>query len=136
MIRIGKGIFLDQSHTQNKIQYAQISDAEFGLRASDSTVFLQNCIFQNNVWGIVLEEGTAEISKSLIRTSGKIGIAARKAHLLVKDSVITENGSGGFILENSKAQIEQNNILNNGNWAIKVVDSANGVKATNNWWGS
>ena len=44
-------------------------------------------------------------------------------------------GSGGFILEKSKAQIEQNNILNNGNWAIKVVNSANGVKAANNWWG-
>jgi hypothetical protein len=130
-----KGIFLDQSHTQNKIQHAQISDAEFGLRATDSTVFLQSCIFQNNVWGIVLEEGTAEISKSLIRTSGKTGVAARKSQLSVKDSVITENGSGGFILEDSKVLIEQNNILNNGNWAVKVIDKAGKVQAAHNWWG-
>jgi len=130
-----KGIFFDKSQAANQMQYCQISNAEFGIRASASTVNLKNCIFQDNVWGIVLEEGKTEINNSLVRTSGKIGIAARKAHLLVKDSVITENGSGGFILENSKAQIEQNNILNNGNWAIKVVDSANGVKATNNWWG-
>jgi hypothetical protein len=130
-----KGIFLDQSHTQNKIQHAQISDAEFGLRATDSTVFLQSCIFQNNVWGIVLEEGTAKISKSLIRTSGKTGIAARKAQLSVKDSVITENDSGGFILENSKVLIEQNNILNNGNWAVKVIDKRSKVQAAKNWWG-
>ncbi|MEJ2727035.1 MAG: right-handed parallel beta-helix repeat-containing protein, partial [Deltaproteobacteria bacterium] len=95
----------------------------------------QNCIFQNNVWGIVIEEGKTEIHNSLVRTSDKIGIAARKSYLLVKDSVITENGSGGFILEKSEAQIERNNILNNGNWAIKVVSSANGVKAANNWWG-
>ena len=130
-----KGIFIDQSHTQNKIQHAQISDAEFGLRAADSTVFLQNCIFQNNIWGIVLEEGTAEISKSLIRTSGKTGIAARKAKLSVKDSVITENESGGFILENSKVLIEQNNILNNGSWAVKVLDGKGKIKAAKNWWG-
>ena len=130
-----KGIFLDQSHTQNKILHAQISDAEFGLRAADSTVFLQNCIFQNNVWGIVLEDGTAEISRSLIRTSGKTGIAARKAELSVKGSVITENDSGGFILENSKVLMEQNNILNNGNWAVKVLDKKGTIKAVKNWWG-
>jgi hypothetical protein len=130
-----KGIFFDKSQTVNQMQYCEISNAEFGIRASVSTVNLKNCIFQDNVWGIVVEEGKTEIHNSLIRTSDKIGIAARKADLLVKDSVITENGSGGFILEKSKARIEKNNILNNGNWAIKVVNSANGVKAANNWWG-
>jgi hypothetical protein len=130
-----KGIFLDQSHNKNKIQYCLISNAEFGLRASDSTVSLKNAIFQNNIWGIVLEESTAKIFSSLIRTSGKTGIAARKARLLVRDSVITENSSGGFILENSRANIEQNNILNNGNWAIKVIDKKGKIKAAKNWWG-
>ena len=130
-----KGVFLDQSHSANKIEHAQISNAEFGLRAVDSTVTLQNCIFQNNVWGIVLDEGNAEISKSLIRTSGKTGIAARKAKLSVKDSVITENSSGGFILESSKVMMAQNNILNNGNWAVKVIDQKGKVQAAHNWWG-
>jgi hypothetical protein len=130
-----KGIFFDRSQSVNQIQYCQISNAEFGIRASASTVNLKNCIFQDNVWGIVIEEGRTEIHSSLVRTSDKIGIAARKAHLVVIDSVITENGSGGFILENTKAQIEQNNILNNGNWAIKAVNSASGVTAANNWWG-
>ena len=130
-----KGIFFDKSQTVNQLQYCQISNAEFGIRSSVSTVNLQNCIFQDNVWGIVIEEGKTEIHNSLVRTSDKIGIAARKSHLLVKDSVITENGSGGFILEKSKAQIERNNILNNGNWAIKVVSSAKSVKAAHNWWG-
>lgn len=130
-----KGIFFDKSRKANRLEHFQISNAEFGIRTAASTVNLQNCVFQNNVWGIVIEEGTAEIHNSLVRTSGKIGIAARKAQIIVKDSVITENGSGGFILENSKAKIEQNNIMNNGNWAIKVVNSADRVKAANNWWG-
>ncbi len=130
-----KGIFLDKTPKDNEIKYCQISNAEYGIRATDSKVSLQNCIFQNNVWGVVLEKGKAEIHDTLVRTSGKIGIAARKAELVVKNSVITENGSGGFILENTKAKIERNNIINNGNWAIKVVDTHSKVKARYNWWG-
>ncbi|MDX1707501.1 MAG: DUF799 family lipoprotein [Desulfobacterales bacterium] len=130
-----KGIFLDKTQNGTHIRYCQISDAEFGLRVTESAVNVQNCLFQNNVWGIVLEHSTAEIRHTLVRTSGKIGIAARKAQLVVENSVITENGAGGFILEKSKAKIEQNNIVNNGNWAIKVADTASKVKAKHNWWG-
>ena len=130
-----KGVFLDRSSDNNKISYCNISGAEFGFRASKSDVSIQNCQFQDNVWGIVMEESSGEISGSLIRTSEKTGIAARKAQLLVKDSVITENSSGGFLLEGCKAKIEQNNILNNGGWEIKVLDRKGRVKAAKNWWG-
>ena len=130
-----KGIFLDKTQNGTHISHCQISDAEFGLRVMDATVNLQNCLFQNNVWGIVLEQSSAEIHHTLVRTSSKIGIAARKTQLLVKNSVITENGAGGFILEKSKAKIERNNIVNNGNWAIKVADTTSKVKAKHNWWG-
>ena len=82
-----------------------------------------------------MEESRGEISDSLIRTSAKSGIAARKADLSVKDSVITENNSGGILLEDSNVQIEQNNILNNGGWEIKVLDEKGRVKAAKNWWG-
>jgi hypothetical protein len=131
-----KGIFLDRSKSKNKISYCAISDAEFGFRASKSTVSINNSQFQDNVWGIVMEESNAEISASLIRTSEKSGIAARQARILVKDSVITENSSGGFLLENSRAQIMQNNIVNNGGWEIKVLDKKGKVKAVENWWGT
>ncbi len=131
-----KGIFLERSRAENKISYCAISDAEFGFRASKSNVTIQNSQFQDNVWGIVMEEGKAEISGSLIRTSQKSGIAARKARISVKNSVITENSSGGFLLENSRADIEQNNILNNGGWEIKVLDDKGQVKAVQNWWGT
>jgi hypothetical protein len=131
-----KGIFLDRSRSENIISYCAISDAEFGFRASKSNVSIQNSQFQDNVWGIVMEESSAEISGSLIRTSQKSGIAARQARILVKDSVITENSSGGFLLESSQAKIEQNNILNNGGWEIKVLDNKGKVNAVQNWWGS
>jgi hypothetical protein len=131
-----KGIFLDRSRGKNIIRYCTISDAEFGFRASNSTVSIQNSQFQDNVWGIVMEESQAEIFGSLIRTSAKSGIAARKTQLVVRDSVITENSKGGFLLENSKARIEQNNILNNGGWEIKVLDKTGRVKAAKNWWGN
>ena len=130
-----KGIFLDGSQGDNKISYCNISGAEFGFRASKSKIAIENCQFQNNVWGIVMDESRGEIAGSLIRTSTKSGIAARKARLLVKNSVITENSTGGFLLEGSKAKIEQNNIINNGAWEIKVLDKKGRVKAVKNWWG-
>jgi len=131
-----KGILLDQSRADNVLSYATISNAEFGFKASGSNVKFQHCLLQENKWGIVLEETSAEIHDSLIRTSEKTGISARKSQLLVKGSTISENGFGGFLLENSTARIEQNNISNNGSWAIKVVQSPGPVGATNNWWGN
>jgi hypothetical protein len=130
-----KGIFFDQSLTENKIYYSKISDAEFGLRASNSNLSIQNCLFQENTWAIVLEEGSAQIHDSLIRTSQKIGIAARKSHLVVQGSTVTENNSGGVLLEESQAQIEQNNISNNGVWQLKVLGNRGKIQAGNNWWG-
>ena len=130
-----KGIILDRSHTENKISFCTISNAEFGFRASHSNISIQNSRFQDNGWGIVMEECKAEISNSLIRTSIKSGVAARKTQLLIEDSVITENSSGGILLENSRVQIVQNNILNNGGWEIKVLGGNGRVQAAQNWWG-
>jgi hypothetical protein len=131
-----KGIILDRSHTENKISFCTISNAEFGLRASHSNISIQNSRFQDNVWGIVMEGCKAEILNSLIRTSIKSGVAAHKTQLLIKDSVITENSSGGILLENSQVRIAQNNILNNGGWEIKVLDGNGWVQAAQNWWGN
>ena len=130
-----KGLFFDRSNTDNKLDYCTIVNAEFGIRASHSTVSIQNCLFQDNVWGIVIDNGTAEINSSLIRTCEKSGIAARKASLKVKQSTITENNTGGFLLDDSRAHIEQNNILNNGGWALKVLNEQSKIQASNNWWG-
>jgi len=131
-----KGIILDHSQSDNKISFGTISNAEFGFRASHSNISIHNSRFQDNVWGIVMEDCKAEILNSLIRTSTKSGIAAHKTQLLIKDSIITENSSGGILLENSQVRIAQNNILNNGGWEIKVLDDGGRVQAANNWWGN
>jgi hypothetical protein len=130
-----KGIILDHSSSENKIRFCTISNAEFGFRASQSNISIQNSRFQDNVWGVVMEACKAEILSSLIRTSIKSGVAAHKTQLLIKNSVITENSSGGILLENSHARIEQNNILNNGAWEIKALDGNGRVQAAKNWWG-
>ncbi len=130
-----KGIILDRSQSDNKISFCTISNAEIGFRASHSIISIQNSRFQDNAWGLVMENCKAEILNSLIRTSTKSGIAAHKTQLLIKDSIITENSSGGILLENSQVRIAQNNILNNGGWEIKVLDGGGRVQAANNWWG-
>ncbi len=129
-----KGIFLDQSIANNTMHNCKISNAEFGFRAFKSNILIENCLFQDNVWGIVLEESKVRINKSLIRTSAKTGISARKTRLFVEGSTISENSFGGFLLENAEVQLEQNNIANNGQWEIKAEGSGS-VQAGNNWWG-
>ena len=131
-----KGIILDRSPSENKISYCIVSDAEIGFRASHSNISIKNCRFQDNGWGIVMEECKAEISSSLIRTSVKSGVAAHRTQLLIENSVITENNSGGILLESSQVRIAGNNILNNGGWEIKVLDSNSRVQAAKNWWGN
>ena len=131
-----KGIILDNSPAGNEMNYCTISGAEFGFRASRSKITIKNSQFQDNGWGIVMEESTAEITGSLVRTSAKSGISAHRTRLTIEDSVITENGSGGVLLENSQAEILRNNIVNNGGWEIKVLDEDGNVHASRNWWGN
>jgi len=130
-----KGIIIDRSQSENKINHCIVSDAEFGFRASHSNISIKDCRFQDNGWGIVMEECRAEILNSLIRTSLKSGIAAHRTQLLIADSVITENSSGGILLENCRVQIAENDILNNGEWEIKVIAGSGPVHAAGNWWG-
>jgi hypothetical protein len=131
-----KGILLDQSRAGNTLEYCNISNAEFGFKSTGSNVKFRNCLFQENKWGIVLDETAAEIENSLIRTSEKTGISGRNSQLRVSGSTISENGSGGLLLQKSPSRLEQNNISNNGDWAVKVVDGMEPVQASNNWWGN
>jgi hypothetical protein len=130
-----KGIILDRSRKDNRLVHCVVSGAQFGLRTANSKVEIHNSIFQDNDWGIVIEEGDAEIHDSLIRTSRKTGVSARKAGLLVNGSTISENTRGGILLEESQAQIEGNNVANNGEWELKVRKGQNEVLAKQNWWG-
>jgi hypothetical protein len=131
-----KGIILDNSLTENKINYCTVSNAEFGFRASQSNISIHNSQFQDNGWGIAMEDCRAEIIASLIRTSKKSGIAVHRTRLLIRNSVITENSTGGILLENSRVRIERNNIVNNREWEIKVLDENGQVEAAQNWWGN
>jgi hypothetical protein len=130
-----KGIFLDGSTGENTLRHCRISGAEFGVRSARSRLTIDDCRFQENTWGLVVEDGQIDITGSLVRASAKTGIAARNSRLSVKGSVITENAAGGLLLEGSPAGIEGNNILNNGGWGIKTIGSPAKIKAGNNWWG-
>jgi hypothetical protein len=130
-----KNVFLDRSRGRSTLRFCTVSDAEFGLRASKAKVLIEECRFQNNVWAIVLEEIHAEINNSLVRTSRRTGISARRTSLKINGSVVTENKTGGILLEDSQAEIARNNITNNGDWQIKVLGHHNRVQAVHNWWG-
>jgi Right handed beta helix region len=130
-----KGIFIDGGGGENLLRHCRISEAEFGIRCARARLVVEDCQLQENTWGVVAEEGQVDISGSLVRASGKTGIAVRKSRLAVNGSVVTENAAGGFLLEDTPAVIEGNNIVNNGGWGIKTVGPPTEVYAGGNWWG-
>jgi hypothetical protein len=131
-----KGIFIEAGGDAGTLRHCRVSGAEYGLRSARSRVRVENCRFQENGWGLVMEDGQIDIDRSLIRASAKAGISARGSRLAVTGSVVTENRRGGFVLENSQAFIAGNNILNNGEWGVKVIDGRSEVQAGHNWWGA
>jgi len=131
-----KGIFIEGNHGNNVFSHCVISGAEYGLRTFDSNVTVNHCLFQDNKWALVLEGGVAQIQESHLRTSEETGLSVKKSKILLKGSVISENKSGGILLQASDARIEHNNILNNGKWEIKILGDDNKVQVRRNWWGS
>jgi hypothetical protein len=131
-----KGIFIDNSDRNNIFSHCEIYDARFGIRVNVSKVNINNCLFQNNIWSIVFEKGTATIEKSVIRASQKVGISARESEINIRDSVISENVFGGILLNSTKAHIINNNIWNNGEWELKASELADSLKISQNWWGT
>jgi hypothetical protein len=130
-----KGVFFDHSKEDNTLKYLKIINAKFGIRSHHSQILVQNCLLKDNDWGVVLDRGKIRLSSSLVRASSKTGVSARSSEIEVRNSIITENSSGGMLLQNSSAQIEKNNISNNGKWQLKILGEADRVSAGNNWWG-
>jgi hypothetical protein len=131
-----KGVFFDHSRGANILQHCNVSGAQYGLRAIASELAIKYCQFRDNQWAMVVESGSAEVRRSLFRTSAKTGVAARDANLKLSESIITENGSGGVLLEKTRATITSNNIANNGRWQLKNINGKGLVSADQNWWGS
>jgi hypothetical protein len=100
-----------------------------------SAFLLDHCLFRDNGWGIVVDGGQADIKDCLVRTSEKAGVSARNGNLVVTKSVVSQNQSGGILLKNAAAVIQNNNIYNNGGYDLKVLDGEENVSAINNWWG-
>lgn len=133
-----KGIIIDQSKGDNIFSYCEIYNAQNGIRARASVVNINNCLFENNTFGIFFEEGTATIEKSIVRASQKVGISTLKSEITIRNSTVSENELGGILLDSTKANIVYNNIYNNGKWELKLTisDTPGSFNVPNNWWGS
>lgn len=130
-----KGIIIDQGEGNNIFSHCEVSNAKNGIRARDSVVTIDNCLFQNNTVGMFFEEGTATVSKSVIRASREVGINSKKSQITIKDSTVSENELGGILVDSSKVEIAHSNIYNNGKWELKVEGDKMPCNITHNWWG-
>jgi len=132
-----KGIIIDQSKGNNVFSYCEVFNARNGIRARGSIVNINNCLFQNNTFGMSFEDGTATIKNSIVRTSRKVGISALKSEITIRNSTVSENELGGVLLDLTKAEIVHNNIYNNGKWELKLATPPTSglFNVSQNWWG-
>lgn len=131
-----KGVFVDSSPVENRLRHCRVSGAEYGIRAARSVLTLEHCTLQDNAWALVVEEGVLGLTRCLVRTSGRTGIAVRRAAASVTGSIVTENGGGGILAENAVVRVDASHLQNNGGWPIRAVGDAAEVDASGNWWGS
>ncbi len=132
-----KGILLDATNQGNILSHCRISGARFGLRGLESNVRLDHCLFADNTWNIVLEQSKASISKCLIRSAHRAGVALRATETSISDSMIVDNREGGLLLEATCLKMTSSSLCNNGRWDLmaKKVDSCL-IQAAGNWWGT
>lgn len=128
-----KGVLLEGG--EGVLRHTRVSGAEYGLRAARSRVRIEESLFEENDWGLVLEEGEAVVERSQIRGSARAAVAARDCRLEVADSAIGENRRGGLVLENCTARIVGCALAGNGEFAVKATGGRSAVVAGGNWWG-
>jgi hypothetical protein len=117
--------------------YCEVFNARNGIRARGSIVNINNCLFQNNTFGMSFEDGTATIKNTIVRASRKVGISALKSEITIRNSTVSENELGGVLLDLTKAEIVHNNIYNNGKWELKLATPPTSglFNVSQNWWG-
>ncbi len=130
-----KGILADRGSERNILSYCEISRAEHGLRTSGASFSIDHCLFRDNGWGIVVDDGEASVKNSLVRTSEKAGISARNAVLSIAGSVVSQNQAGGVLIKDVAAEIRDNNIYNNGEYDFKTLSAEEKIAIPGNWWG-
>lgn len=131
-----KGIFLDRADQKSRFHFCLLRGAEFGLKVRNSTLELERCVFEENGWGLVVEDTKVDIQQTLFRASEQVGVSARNSVLVMGQSTIGENGAGGLLLDATQATMRRSNLFNNGKWELKVLSGPQRIEASDNWWGT
>lgn len=97
---------------------------------------VNRCLFENNDGGMRLNSGPVEVSQSIFRNN-QIGLRSFQGLGIIHDNEFRGNETAIFIREKgSKMQVNHNNILDSGMYAIRLGDfNDEDLDASYNWWG-
>lgn len=132
-----KGILLENRAKKSTVSHCRISGAQFGLRGYEADLKLDHCLITDNIWNVVLEQSSCDMSNCLIRSAQRCGVSIRDSEAEIWHSMIVDNTNGGLLLDSSRLALSQCSLFNNGDWDLKS-DSQSGplIQAANNWWGT
>ena len=131
-----KGVILDAAQGENRLIHSELAGAQHGVHARGSKLVVDNTVFRDNQWGIVMEGGELVMIQSILRDSRKAGLSARRSRVAVDTSLITDNAGGGAQFLQSRVELTGNSIFGNQEWDVKNHDPQATLQLPGNWWGT
>ncbi|MBF0358396.1 MAG: right-handed parallel beta-helix repeat-containing protein [Magnetococcales bacterium] len=132
-----KGLLLDKGSGTTRLKHVLIRDARYGIKARESSMVINNCAFQENIWGLVVESGSKlTISKSHIHGSELTGLSAKDAEIEITESFFSGNTGGGIQVDKTKITMRDSDIFNNTPWEFRNHNKGKTLQIGQNWWGT
>ena len=131
-----KGVFLDGAQGTSHLLFSEVSGGVYGVRARDSELVLGHTLFEDNQWGVVIQQSRLAMVYSVVRGSAKTGISARQSRVAASASLLTENRGGGAQFQQSRVMLEGNGIYGNAEWDVRNHDLDAMLSIPSNWWGT
>lgn len=131
-----KGVFLDGAQGTSHVLFSEVSGGVYGVHARDSELIVGHTLFEDNQWGVVIQQGRLAMVHSVVRGSAKTGVSGRQAHVAIGASLVTENRGGGAQFQQSLVELEGNGIYSNAEWDLRNHDPNAVLRIPGNWWGT
>ena len=112
------------------------SKAAWALHSHFVNLKVTRCLFEDNDGGLRLNSGPVEVRQSFF-VNNRIGIRSFQGIGTIRDNEFKGNETAIFLREKgSNIQVNRNNLLDNGMYAIRLGDfNDEDVDARENWWG-
>lgn len=106
-----------------------------GVHFRDSEIEFSNNRIVQNRRGLYLQRSKGTISGNILSSNSEHGLFLEDSEGVIQHNDISRNGRSGLRMINSTLQMNDNNIIDNDEYAV-INDGDQSVRISGNWWGT